>query len=96
MLTIKKLPLAEQDLINIWIYGCETFGVVQADRYLDSIETVLIQLTHSPEVHRLRDDLHPPVRFCHHASHLIIYTIESDAIIIIRVLHQSMDVERHL
>lgn len=29
---------AEEDLRGIWEYSCETWGIDQADRYLDQIE----------------------------------------------------------
>jgi len=96
MLRINKLPLAEEDLIDIWVYGCETWGAVQADTYAEGIESALISLAHSPKKYRLRKKFLPPVRICHHVSHLIIYTIEENAITVIRVLHQSMGVEQHL
>ena len=93
MLRINKHPLAEEDLIDIWIYGCKTWGAVQADTYADDIESTLISLAHSPKKYRLRKSFRPPVRICHHVSHLIIYTIEKNSITVIRVLHQSMGVE---
>lgn len=96
MLPIKKLPRAEEDLIDIWLYGYEHFGIAQADYYIDSIETMLNGIANFPKKHRLRNSFRPPIRICHHVSHLIIYTIEDDAIVIIRVLHKSMDVVQHL
>ena len=96
MLRIEKLPLAEEDLIDTWIYGFGMWGTVQADRYIDSIENTLNILTQSPKRHYLRDNFRPPIRICHHISHLIVYTIEENAIIIVRVLHKSMDVKKHL
>ncbi len=96
MFKIEKLPLAEEDLINIWVYGFETWGTGQADRYIDSIENTLNTLTHSPKRHNLRENFRPPIRICHHVSHLIIYTIEEDTIIIVRVIHKSMDIKQQL
>lgn len=96
MVRIKRRPLAEEDLIDIWIYGCEKWGVTQADKYLDGIEKLLVDLSYSPKKHHLRKAFQPPIRICHYLSHLIIYTIEEHAITIIRVLHKSMDVKQHL
>ena len=96
MLRIDKLPQAESDLIDIWIYGCTTWNDIQADSYLDSIESTLNALAHSPEKNRIRNDFRPPIRTCHHVSHMIIYTIEKDSIAVVRVLHKSMDVKRHV
>jgi len=93
---INKLPLAEEDLIDLWIYGYQKWGVVQADHYLESLEKKLNSLSELPEKHGLRKVFNPPVRICPHDSHIIIYTIEKDSILVIRVLHKSMDVKRHL
>jgi len=38
----------------------------------------------------------PPVRLSHHGIHLIVYHIEDNHIVIIRILHDSMDIARHL
>lgn len=96
MLRVDKLPLAELDLIDIWIYGCETWGAVQADSYADSIEHTLNALAVSPKKSRIRKNFCPPIRICHHVSHMIIYTIEENSITVIRVLHKSMDVKQYV
>lgn len=98
MLKINLHPLAEEDLIDIWMYGCGEWGTSQADTYADSIKETLNALAQMPKKHPLRTNLHPPVRICHHISHLIIYTIEDDesAITVIRVLYKSMDIEQRL
>lgn len=96
MLRIDKLPLAEEDLIDIWIYGYETWGADQADTYADSIENTLNALIRSPKKHRLRKNFRPPIRISPHVSHMIIYEIEENSITIIRVLHKSMNVKQHI
>ena len=93
MLRIEKLPLAERDLIDIWIYGCTTWNATQADSYLDS---TLNTLAHTPEKNHIRNNFRPPIRICHHISHMIIYTIEKHSIVVVRVLHKSMDTKRHV
>jgi toxin ParE1/3/4 len=96
MLRINALPLAEEDLINIWLYGCEVWGAAKADVYADSIERQLNSLALSPKKYSIRKNFNPPVRICPHVSHIIIYTATESAITIVRVLHQSMDVKQHL
>lgn len=96
MLRIDKHPLAEEDLIDIWIYGCGKWGATQADTYADGLEKTLNNLADSPKKHLLRKKFRPPVRICHYLSHLIIYTIDEHAITVVRVLHKSMDVKQHL
>lgn len=96
MLRVDKRPLAESDLINIWIYGCTTWGATQADSYADSIENTLNALASSPEKNHVRNNFRPPIRICHHVSHMIIYTIEKNSIVVVRVLHKAMDVKKHV
>ena len=91
-LTLNKLPLAEIDLIDIWVYGYKTWGVMQADSYLDDLENIMISLTENP----LRKQFRPPVRICPYISHSIVYMTENDALNIIRVLHKTVDPEHHL
>ena len=96
MLRIDKLPLAEIDLIDIWIYGCTTWNTTQADSYADSIENTLNALASSPKMNHIRNDFCPPIRICYHVSHMIIYTIEKNSIVVVRILHKSMDIKRHV
>ncbi len=39
MFRIEKLPLAEEDLIDIWVYGFEIGGTVQAVVILTALRT---------------------------------------------------------
>ncbi len=96
MLRVDKLPLAEEDLIDIWAYGYDTWGETQADKYADSLEDMIKSIASSPKKHRLRTEFRPSVRICPHISHIIIYKIKEDSIVIIRVLHKSMDVPLHI
>lgn len=96
MLNVHKRPLAEDDLIGIWLYGYEQWGIAQADRYADDLEAQFILLASSPEMCRERAEFKPPVRIHNHVSHLIIYTVEGDHIVIIRVLHYRMDIKPRL
>lgn len=44
----------------------------------------------------LRNEFEPPVRIHHHGRHLIVYQNQNEHILIIRILHDSMDIEQHL
>jgi len=61
MTTIRKLPLAQEDLLDIWCHiGCD--NPVQADRYLDLLEQKLKLLASTPGMGRPADDLAPGLR----------------------------------
>ena len=86
-------PLAEQDLNNIWLYSFQNWGEVQADRYFDQLSKAIELLGKTPLMCRERQEFTPPVRIHHHASHLIIYVAAEGGIDVVRVLHESMDIE---
>ena len=93
---IYKQPLAEEDLINIWLYTFEIWGEKQADKYLDELEETIKLLSETPLVCRERKEFTPPVRIHPYERHLIVYDALPDGVNIIRVLHESMDVEPQL
>ena len=53
-------------------------------------------LGETPLICRERLEFSPPVRIHPHGRHLIVYVIDTDQILIVRVLHHSMDVPQHL
>lgn len=93
---IYKQAQSEQDLIDIWLYTFGQWGETQADTYLDDLETALHLLSEQPLICRERTEFTPPVRIHHHAHHLIVYLVEDDGINIVRVLHESMDIDAQL
>lgn len=88
--------LAQADLEGIARYTKEQWGREQRDRYLLGIEGIFRTLSLNPTMTAERQDFSPPVRIYPHEKHLIIYTIDDSGILIIRVLHQSMDIPPHL
>lgn len=96
MARVFKRTLAEQDLINIWLYSFHNWGEGQADKYLDSLEEAFKLLRDTPLLCRERQEFSFPVRIYHHAHHMIIYLGLEDGIDIIRVLHESMDIKGQL
>jgi toxin ParE1/3/4 len=87
---------AERDLMNIWSYTYKNWGDDQADQYLDGLDSAIRLLADNPLLCRLRVELIPPVRIHGHAHHLIIYALSPDKITVVRVLHESMDIETQL
>lgn len=87
---------AESDLADIRDYSVEQFGLARAISYLDAIETAFRRIMTYPEMGGVHGKIEPPVRSlaCH--RHRIFYVIERDAIVVQRILHGAMDVDRHL
>lgn len=96
MAIIQKQALAEQDLVNIWLYTWQQWGEAQADFYLDELEKTLKLLAEQPKLGRLREEFKPPVCIFYHAHHLLVYQEIQDGIRVVRVLHKSMDVDAQL
>jgi toxin ParE1/3/4 len=87
--------LAEGDLAEIYDYTVEHWSVDQANRYIRGIETAIVGLVEGTELGRRRIDV-PEGYLAHRVgSHQIIYR-ETNLILVVRVLHTSMDVPRHL
>jgi toxin ParE1/3/4 len=86
---------AEDDLTEIYRYGFINFGERQADLYAKQLKEKCQTLSDNPLLYREREEFNPPVRIGYHGKHLIIYTIEGGYILIVRILHGSMDVLNH-
>ena len=95
-MTYKLTPEAENDLIDIYVYGFQHFGERQAETYFGELEGCFEVLSKEPLIWRERTEFTPPVRIHHHGRHLVVYVIQEGQLLIIRVLHDSMDVKRHL
>jgi len=87
---------ADSDLKEIYKYTYVTHGKAQADRYYDGLIARLESLADTPLIARERRDLIPPARIHPHGRHLIVYQVRERHILIVRVLHQSMDIEGQL
>lgn len=88
-------PLAESDLEGIWLYTLENWTLKQADSYLSEILTGIEQLAVGVQKGRdvaIRDGyLKYKV-----GSHVIFYRNIDGMMEVVRILHQSMDFDRHL
>lgn len=84
-------PAAQRDLEEIWLYTAQTWSMAQADRYTDIIEDTFDRLLFMPEMARERLEFDPPVRIHPSAEHLIIYRVERDQLVILRVLGAGQD-----
>ena len=92
----KILPKARADLEKIWLYGVNQWGLAQAERYLAELEQSFQFIAQNPELCRERHEFTPPVRIYHQGRHLIIYHLNDDCSVIIRILHDRMNVGQHI
>jgi toxin ParE1/3/4 len=87
--------LAEADLVEIYDYTVEQWSVNQANRYVTDIQSAISALVEGVKVGRRRVDMPDGYLAQRVGSHLIIYR-ETNMILIVRVLHTSMDAPRHI
>lgn len=87
---------AENDLLPIGEYTLANWGREQARLYLTELATEFKQLSLSPAAGRLRVEIDDSVRSFQVRHHIIFYRQTKMGIEIARVLHQAMDLERHL
>ena len=84
------------DLEDIWQYTFETWGVDQADHYVQTLLTRCEWLAEQPQLGKVRDDIKPGYFCFPEGRHLVFYKQMNSGIDVIGFPHQSMDVVRHL
>lgn len=89
-------PLARADLDNIWEHTSKRWDDDQAEAYLRMIQAAIDTVTANPKLGRPYDDVRAGYWRHRAGSHLILYRETSDAIDIVRVLHEKMDIGSHL
>lgn len=89
-------PKAERDLKDIGRYTRRTWGGEQARKYLRAIHEKIQSVAENPNLGVVRDEVAAGYRSTRVGQHHIFYRAERDTIVVVRVLHQSMDIQRHL
>ena len=89
-------PAAQSDLESIWDYTVSHWGVAQAEDYTRKIQAACEALSEGRMVSRSAEDIRAGYRKAAVGSHMMFFRMQSGVMEIVRILHQSMDVERHL
>ncbi len=102
---VRLTAAAEKDFREIVLWTAARFGVEQARRYRATIFAALHELGDGPDTAGTRDraELGRNLRSLHvsrkgrRARHVILFAAGDDTTIdIVRILHDSMDLSRHL
>lgn len=88
-------PLAEADLENIWNYTFETWSWEQAERYHGELISTLEGLAAGRKLGRPVNIRQGYFKYSV-GAHCVFYRFSGNAIDIIRILHQKMDVSQHI
>ena len=87
---------ARKDLREIFTYTTKTWGIAQARQYSEQLKQHTIAIgefrAHSKPVLGSSADVHQS----HCQKHIFIFERKGDTVLIIRILHEAMDVPRHL
>ncbi|MBI1287849.1 MAG: hypothetical protein GC178_09740 [Flavobacteriales bacterium] len=87
---------AATDLEDIFEYGIFQFGLAQAKSYVQAMEQHFLVLSDHIGLGRGADELSKGLKRFTYGSHVIFYMAIPDGVLVVRVLHQSMDFEQHL
>ncbi|SOB77429.1 toxin ParE1/3/4 [Marinobacter sp. LV10R510-11A] len=96
MFNLSITPKAESDLIGIWVYTCEEWGVDQADKYLDQLEAGMQQLINHPSLGANYAHVLHGYRRLQVEHHAVFYQVLESEMLIVRVLHEDMDAPERL
>jgi toxin ParE1/3/4 len=89
-------PGAQRDLDAIFDHSVAHWGLTQAIRYTDFIASTCTELAEAPQQAQGCAHVRPGYRRRGVGRHVIYFRSTSYGIAVIRILHQRMDVARHL
>ena len=89
-------PAAQADLEDIWDFTVSRWGVTRAERYVRDIRSTCEALAAGTLIGRSAEDIRSGYRKTLVGSHVLFFKQVDSAIEVVRILHQSMDIERHV
>lgn len=89
-------PRARRDLEEIWDYTERRWGIDQAEIYIRQLWQHIEAVAMRPALGRACPDVRAGYYKYPSGSHVLFYRMLDDGIDIIRILHERMDVRRHL
>jgi len=89
-------PGAAEDIDLIWDYTADRWGIGQAERYVLDLRDTCNALSRGDLSGRDGSAIRPGYRKQNCGSHVIFYRESAIEIVIVRILHQRMDFDRHL
>lgn len=89
--SVELSNLAEQDLLQIylWIHG--EAGEETAERYFTKLETAALSLQYFPERGIPRFAIAPELRILIEGNYLILYRVDGDVVEVKRIVRGSVD-----
>ncbi len=95
-LKIYLTPLARLDLEVIWAYTFYTLSEKQVNKYLSELDAGFKEIASDYQSGKSVDRIKSGYWRYKINHHFVFYMIESDSLKIIRVLHEKMNIVKHL
>ena len=95
-MTLEFTAAALFDLRAIRAYTLEHWGPEQEQLYLDSLWAKFAEILDAPGKWRRRNDLFPGCQIAAQGKHVVLFRIQGSVLQIVRILHGSMDLQRHV
>ena len=95
MLELKIKPEAESDLGKIFEYSAMSWGVDQAKKDQDDLFAGILLLARQEEVGKEYPYTKLSYRSLHINRYLIFSRVEGQPCVVIRILHDRMDIKKH-
>ncbi|WP_092997821.1 type II toxin-antitoxin system RelE/ParE family toxin [Rhizobium sp. NFR07] len=96
MVDVRLRPSAEKDFVEIGEYTREEWPEAQARIYLQKLLSVIRQIGDKPLAGRTLSGIRAGYRCRRSGSHLIYYIAKPELVEVVRILHEKVDVRRHL
>jgi toxin ParE1/3/4 len=88
-------PQAIEDFTDLLQYTLATWGEAQLHAYRGVLDQALTTIQNHPDIGHARPDLSSKHQVFPAGRHIIIYQITETGILVSRILHERMDVQRH-
>lgn len=89
-------PKAREDLEFIADFTLERWGFQQEEFYLRLLKQALDSLSDNPHLGHPMNKILPGLRRLLAGSHIILYFVAETHVDVVRILHHSMDIIRHI
>jgi len=96
---VRRLEIAEiarADLKSIRRYSLREWGLERTAQYMAALRDTMKGLVAGTVVSRNRDDLRPGLHMATSGRHCIFFEADHSRVLVVRVLHDRMDYQRHL
>lgn len=87
-------PIAKDQILEIWKYTYDEWGIEQADKYIDVFYDKLDNLE-KQQIRKAPQDILPGLKFFHYMRHYVFFR-EREGTEILLILHDQMDIPSRL